>query len=179
MADEGEPMPSTNMGKHHFDTVLIHMDILRYPSEHSVDGQPQDDNNIPNYDQISEIRNTIFMVRALRILTQGSRHPLPHIWICDWYPPDTGTSRNEKNHGYMVQQSIPCIRKASCQRPHQSHQWHHDIKLELLHHPRNRNHLLHSGRGGNPLSQDMSTLREHSDKNFLPFATGLKWSPRK
>ena len=50
------PMAGTIMIRHHFDTGLIPMDIIRHPSENIVVVQPQDDNNISNNNQVSDIR---------------------------------------------------------------------------------------------------------------------------
>ena len=70
-----------------------------HPIKYSVFGKPQDNNNISNKNQVSDIRDTSIKGITHQLLTKGIWQPLPHICIYNGALPGTGISRNNKNHG--------------------------------------------------------------------------------
>ena len=109
MAYRKTPLSSANMGWHHHNTGVMHRNIRRLTSQHSLGGQLQDHDHISYDNTITEVVSALFWGGPSRILTQISGHPPTLISFFYGALLIPGIPRNNHDHWEMVQKWFPPI----------------------------------------------------------------------
>ena len=117
VADRETSLPSEIMGGHRHKTGFTPRLVRRHPCEHSVGGKPQDNYNLPNDNQITDVRHTLLWRGTYRVLSQRSEHPITPIRFFRGSITSKSILVNNRYYWEMVQQYLPPVHMDSTQQP--------------------------------------------------------------
>ena len=117
VTDKETSLPGASLGVHCHKDGLVPRIVRRHPYEHSVGRKPQDNYNVPNENQITEVRHTLLQRGTSRVLSQRSGNPLTPTRFFHGTIPSNIITGNNHNHWVMVQEFLPPVHPDSSKRP--------------------------------------------------------------
>ena len=110
-------LPGTSMAGHRHKAGLVPRLVRQHPREKSVGEILQNNYNVPNDNNITEVSHTPLRRVTSRILSQRSGHPITPIRFFHGTLPSKSIPGNNHDHGAMVKKCLPPLQLDSSKRP--------------------------------------------------------------
>ena len=107
MADDHKPLKGAHLVGNNHKTGLITRNKTQHTIIHGLGIASKNSNHLSNDNQIPEVRQTILWRIEAGIFTKRGRNPLPSVRVCHVTLSSQSLSRENHDHGLMVQKRLP------------------------------------------------------------------------